>query len=100
MGQKLTFEERIRRMTDDHLPELCIAIRDALPSIDRQADREEFIPSDLKKLLTYKKLSTAPHELITHVVAMLRSSRLNAAGRRARDIIYGEERRRGSMRHP
>jgi hypothetical protein len=86
-------------MTDDGLPELCIAIRDALPSIDSPEDREEFIPSDLEMLLTYKRLSTAPHELITHVEAMLRSSKLNAAGRRARDIIDGEERRRDSKRH-
>ena len=98
MGRKLTFEERIRRMTDDRLPELCLAIRDALLSIKSLEDREEFIPRDLEKLLNYKKLSTVPHELLTHVEAMLRSTTLNAAGRRARDIINNEERRRDLRR--
>lgn len=100
MGRKLTFEERIQRMTDVRLPELCIAIRDALPSIDSPEDREEFIPRDLEMLLSFKRLSTAPHELLTHVEAMLRSPMLNAAGQRARDIIDSEERRRDIRRHP
>jgi hypothetical protein len=98
MAQKLTFEERIGRMSDTALPELCIAIRDALPSIDSDHDREIELPDDLGQLLTFKRLSTTRYELITHARNTLNNSAvaktLNAAGRRAIKIINSEVERR------
>ena len=98
MPQKLTFEERLGRMSDTKLPELCIAIRDALPSIDSDHDREIELPNDLGQLLTFKSLSTTRYELITHARNTLNSSaqarKLNAAGRRAIKIIESEVQRR------
>jgi len=96
--RKRTFEERLRRMTDTQLPELCISIRDALPSIKSKEDREEFVPMDLEQLLSYKRLSTAPHGLITHVHGTMSHYRLNKAGRRALEIIGDEVRRRSRRR--
>ena len=102
MVRKLSFEERIRRMTDSQLPELCIAVRDALLSIGPEHDTNDELQNNLDDFLTSKRLSTADYHLLTQTSTILGghldSHRLNKAGRRAIQIIDQETRRRDLTR--
>jgi len=98
MARKLSFDERLSRMSDTELPNLCRAIRDAIPSIATEHDRDIELPNDLDSLLRYKRLSTATWELITHARNVIggseRAGTLNSAGKRAIKILDEEIRRR------
>lgn len=94
MPKKLTLDDRMKRMTDDALPQLCRAIRDALPSIDSDADRNDFLPMDLDMIASYKRISTVPYETLTHASNIMTHYDLNAAGKGAMRLIETEISRR------
>ncbi len=95
MARKLTFEERVERM-DDGLRQLCTTIREAIPNVPGQYDRETDLPMHLNMLLHGgRTLNGASYEVITHIRNTLNHYQgAGTAAKRTIDLITAETGRR------